>query len=101
MTGATPPGGVWVHVYEEDQGGGAVFRPQESDIPLSRRPRLAFELRPGGTATIWTGGADDRPSAVPARWTREGSVLVVRDGGGDERLRIVEQSPDKLFVTLR
>ena len=28
--------GTWVHVFEEDTPEGAVFRPEDADIPLSR-----------------------------------------------------------------
>jgi hypothetical protein len=90
---------VWVHVFEEDTADGAVFRPEDADIPLSRRPRERFELRPDGSAVLMMGGADDRPVEQPARWTEEGSQIVVTAGGA-VRLRIVEQSADRLIVQM-
>jgi hypothetical protein len=96
----TTPRGTWIHVFEEDSAAGAVFKREDADIPLSRRPRQRVELKPGGTATIWTGGADDRPAAETAKWTREGGDLVVRDSSGRILMRIVEQSGDRLVVKL-
>jgi hypothetical protein len=95
----TPPRGVWVHVFEEDGAAGAVFKPEHADIPLSRRPRERVEFRGGGAATIWKGGPDDRPAPIAARWTHEGEELIVREGGA-VRLRVIEQSPDRLLVRL-
>jgi len=95
-----PPRGVWVHVFEEDTAAGAVFRPENADIPLSRRPRERVEFRGGGAATIWKGGPDDRPAPIAARWTEDGDDLVVRDNGGIVCLRVIEQSPDRLLVKL-
>jgi len=95
-----PPRGVWVHVFEEDTAAGAVFRPENADIPLSRRPRERVEFRGGGAATIWKGGPDDRPAPIAARWTEGGDDLVVRDNGGIVRLKVIEQSPDRLLVKL-
>ena len=69
-------------------------------IPLSRRPRERVEFRGGGAATIWKGGPDDRPAPIAARWTQEDEALVVRDSGGSVRLRVIEQSPDRLLVKL-
>jgi hypothetical protein len=92
--------GVWVHVFEEDGAAGAVFKPENADIPLSRRPRERVEFRSGGAATIWKGGPDDRPAPIAARWTKEGGELVVRDSGGGVRLRVVEQAPERLLVEL-
>ena len=96
----TPPRGVWVHVFEEDTAAGAVFKPEDADIPLSRRPREQIEFRSGGAATLWTGGADDRPAAISARWTQGDDGLVVRDSDGTVRLRVLEQSADRLLVKL-
>jgi hypothetical protein len=95
-----PPRGVWVHVFEEDTAAAAVFRPENADIPLSRRPRERVEFRSGGAATIWKGGPDDRPAPIAARWTQEGDDLVVRDSGDVVRLRVTGQSPDRLLVKM-
>ena len=90
-------GGVWVHVFEEDDAAGAVFRPEQGDIPLSRRPRERFELRPDGTASWFTGGADDRFVERTGRWAEEGGRIVIRVGG-DVRLTICEWSPDRVVA---
>lgn len=95
-----PPRGVWVHVFEEDTAAGAVFRPENADIPLSRRPRERVEFRSGGAATIWKGGPDDRPAPIAAQWTDEADHLIVRDSGGIVRLKVIEQWPDRLLVRL-
>jgi hypothetical protein len=96
----TPPSGIWIHVFEEDTAAGAVFEPENAEIPLSRRPRERVEFRSGGAATIWKGGPDDRPAPIAARWTQEGDDLVVRDSSGAVRLRVIEQSPGRLTVKL-
>ena len=100
MSEPLPPSGVWVHVFEEDSAEGAVFKPEDADIPLSRRPRERVAFGPGGAATIWTGGPDDRPAPIAAKWTKEGEALVVRDNRGAVRMRIVEQSHDRLVAKL-
>ena len=92
-----PVTGVWVHVFEEDTAEGAVYRREDSDIPLSRRPRERLELRPGGVAVLSTGGPDDRPVGKAGRWKEEGGQIVVRAGGA-VRLRIVDRSADRLIV---
>ena len=89
---------IWVHVVEEDTAEGRVFKPEESDIPLSRRPRERFELGPGGAAALMTPGPNDRYIRHPARWAEEGGVIVIRDAGGSVRYRIIEQSADRLLV---
>ena len=89
---------TWVHVFEEDTGAGAVFRPETADIPLSRRPRERLRLYEDGTAAVLTGGPDDRPRSRPARWTREGDTLVVTGADGGVRLRVVGGSADRLIV---
>ena len=59
----------WVHVFEEDTPEGAVYRPEDDNIPLSRRPRERLELSADGTAKIITQGPDDRLIEKPATWT--------------------------------
>jgi hypothetical protein len=89
----------WVHVFEQDKGKDAVYRPADADIPPSRRPREHLVLHADGSATIRTGGPDDRLVARQAKWSRddEGQV-VVRDSGRAQALRIVDHSPDRLVV---
>jgi hypothetical protein len=88
----------WVHLYEEDTPAGEVYVPEEGPVPLSRRPRERLELNADGTATLSRGGADDRPAAHAARWTRDGQDIVIRAAAGGQPLRIVEASPARLLV---
>jgi hypothetical protein len=90
---------LWVHVFEEDTPRGAVFRPDDSDIALSRRPRERIELRDDGSARIWISGPDDRFAEHPANWRRERDMIVVRDAHGAE-LRILDQSAERLIVDI-
>lgn len=91
---------TWLHVFEEDTPAGAVFRPEDADIPLSRRPRQRFELNADGTAVLLMPGPDDRFVAQPATWQETAGGLVVRGASGDVRLTVVERSPDRLVVRL-
>lgn len=94
----------WVHVFEEDTAGGAVFRPDSEDIPLSRRPREQLELAEDGSARFFVAGPDDRLRPRKGRWHSEGDTVVVRLAATDQRggreLRIVSRSPDRLVVQL-
>jgi hypothetical protein len=90
---------TWVHVFEEDDAEGAVYRAEDdATIPLSRRPRTRLELRPDGSAHISVPGADDRGVKQPAAWTEENGSLVVREPGKAKRLRVVSHSPARLVV---
>ena len=92
----------WVHIFEEDTGGAAVYRPDTGDVPLSRRPRAQMTLSPDGTARVTVAGPDDRPIDTDAEWTREGDDLVVRAkagrGGADRVLRVSIEGPTRLVV---
>jgi hypothetical protein len=72
----------WVHVFEEDTADGDVYRPEDGDIPLSRRPRERIEFAPDGSARVFEGGPDDR--------------LVARQAA----VRIIDRSPDRLVVSI-
>jgi len=89
---------TWVHVFEEDTAEGAVYRPEDDDIPLSRRPRERLQLDPDGSARLLTAGADDRFVAQPATWTEEEGGMILRQPAGASKLRIVQQSPSQLLV---
>jgi hypothetical protein len=89
---------AWVHVFEEDTAEGAVYRPENADIPLSRRPRERLVLEPDGRATIYTQGPDDRYVEQPATWRDEGDALVIRARQGGPVLRVVERSPTRLVI---
>jgi hypothetical protein len=91
-------GVTWVHVFEEDTAEGAVYRREDDDIPLSRRPRERIQLQSDGTAQISVQGSDDRYVEQPATWSEEEGALVVRKGSGTPSLRLVTQSPSRLIV---
>jgi len=91
-------GTTWVHVFEADTADGAVYRPEDEDIPLSRRPRERIELRRNGSARLFLPGPDDRLVEQPATWREEGGALVVRTREGGAELRIVDRSPTRLVV---
>jgi hypothetical protein len=87
-----------VHVFEEDTAEGAVYRPEDGDIPLSRRPRERFELDSDGSARLFVQGPDDRYVEQKATWREEGGAMVIRARQGGTELRIIERSPTKLVV---
>ena len=91
---------TWVHVFEQDSPQGAVFRPEEADIPLSRRPRERISLQADGSARFLIPGPDDRFVEHPARWTLDGDTIVLRAGLGPPEMRIVEHSPERLLVEM-
>ena len=87
---------MWVHVGETDEG--AVYKPEDADIPLSRRPRERMALQADGSARLFLPGPDDRYVEVPATWTDDAGTVVVSARGGKTRLRIVAESPSQLVV---
>jgi hypothetical protein len=90
----------WVHVFEEDTPDGDVYRPEDADIPLSRRPRERIALHKDGSASVFSGGADDRLAEQTATWRKNDDGIVVRTSDGAE-IRIVDQSADRLVVKVR
>ena len=92
---------TWVHVFEEDTPQGAVFRPDDADIPLSRRPRERIALHENGSARLFMPGPDDRFVEQPAEWAIENDELVMRSKAGSPDVRIVQRSPDRLLVKIR
>ena len=104
MTGRGAPGDWlfttrWVHLHEEDTAAGAVYRPLEGEIPLSRRPREQFDLSPGGSARLFTGSPDDRLAERPATWREDAGTTGARTPGAAE-IRIIQRSPDRLVVKI-
>ena len=91
----------WVHVFEEDMPGRAVYRPDSLDIPLSRRPRRRLELSEDGGATLFTGGADDRFVAHRGAWRVEQDELALDfpDVNGGLHLRILEATATRLIAS--
>jgi hypothetical protein len=90
---------TWVHLFEEDTPQGAVYRPEEGSVPLSRRPRERFALTREGLARLFAPGAGDQFVEHPATWTMEGDEVVVHPRGPGAPFRIVERSPQRLLVT--
>jgi hypothetical protein len=97
----------WVHVFEEDTPEGAVYRPEDDDIPLSRRPRERLELSADGTAKIITQGPDDRLIEKPGTWTSGASGARETRGAAASSsasspssadVVIVKESPSRLIV---
>ena len=92
---------TWVHVFEEDTDRGAVYRPEDSDVPLSRRPRERLRVDPGGSARLFVSGPDDRLVEKSATWKDEGDALVIRASEGGTELRVIDRSPTRLVVQMR
>ncbi len=92
----------WVHAFEEDTEDGEVYRPEDADLPLSRRPRERLELSRDGSARVWLPSPDDRPRAQAATWSEESGELVVEakggGAGGGKEYRIVSRSVDRLVA---
>jgi len=89
----------WVHVYEEDTKDGAMYRPDTGPVPLSRRPREALILHADGSATVETGGPDDRSQGRPARWSATPTGIAVQTGGHPAQvLTITHATADSLIV---
>lgn len=88
----------WVHVFEEDANGGAVYRPDTGPIPLSRRPREALTLHADGSATLEKGGPDDRPQGQFARWSTTADGIAIRTGNQAPVLTITRATTDSLIV---
>ena len=89
-------GTQWVHAFEEDGADGAVYRPEDADLPLSRRPRERLALAADGSAELFVPGADDRPRPRDGTWREQGGEIVVATPAGD--YRVVSWSPDRLVV---
>lgn len=89
---------VWIHVFEQDTADGAVFLPEDADIPLSRRPRERFVLRADGSASWFTADAGDRPSAADAQWTIEDADVRLRDDRGRPILRLSDYSDPRRVI---
>ena len=92
---------TWVHVFEEDTPAGATYRPEESDIPLSRRPRERIVLESDGSAQILLPGPDDRFVEQAATWKTVGDSFVVRATNGKLELRVERSSRETLIVQTR
>jgi hypothetical protein len=91
----------WIHVFEEDSADGAVYRAEDTDVPLSRRPRERIELSSDGSARVFMPGPDDRLIEQAATWREVGDDIVIRAAsrrGGDKEYRVVQRSPGRLVI---
>ena len=88
---------IWVHVFEEDERGARVYRPDDADIPLSRRPREQLRLDANGTARLFVPAPDDRLREEHGTWSEEDEAIVI-EGPGGRTYRVVERSPERLVV---
>ena len=87
----------WAHVFEEDGPEGEVYRPDDAELPRSRRPRTRISFSPDGRALLLVGGPDDRLREVESRWREENGEITV-SGGGAPDLRVHVQSEGCLLV---
>ena len=87
----------WAHVFEEDGPEGAVYRPDDADLPRTRRPRMRMAFSPDGQARLLVAGPDDRLREVEAHWREEDGEITV-SGGGTPELRVHVQSERCLLV---
>jgi hypothetical protein len=92
---------TWVHAFEEDTEKGAVYRPEDSEVPLSRRPRERIRVEPGGAAVLFMPGPDDRYVEQSATWEETDNVILIRTRQEGDEVRIVERSPTRLVVRMR
>jgi hypothetical protein len=90
-----------VHVFEEDTAEGAVFRPEDGVIPLSRRPRERIKLEPDGKASVYLQGEDDRYVEQSAKWHDADGDRVIRTTDGHITIRIVQQSATRLVAQIQ
>ena len=98
--------GKWIHMFEEDTEQGAVYRRDQGEAPLSRRPRERLEIDEDGTARMLVGGPDDRLDAIPATWSEKEGEVIVRleqpksksESGAVREYRVVERSADRIVI---
>lgn len=90
----------WVHVFEEDGPEGAVYRPGDGELPLSRRPRERLSFSADGSATLVVCGPDDRLRPLAASWTETHGEVTLTTGsaGAAARTLRVRVKSGKLLV---
>ena len=102
MPGPSSVVGRWVHVFEEDDASGQVYRRVAGDLPLSRRPRERLELRDDGSAILRIGGPDDRPRERRGVWREEHDAIVLSLAAGPlgraSELRFVPAGDERLVL---
>lgn len=92
---------TWVHAFEEDAPDTAVYRPDTSDLPRSRRPRERLKLDADGSARLVVAAPDDRLQEIEARWTEEAGEITVTPetaAGSVKTLRLRVAAKDRLLV---
>jgi hypothetical protein len=89
----------WVHSYEEDSAGDAVYRPSGYDFPPARG-RRSFELRPDGTLVEAAPGPVDAPVETGGTWALEGETLLLHGREGDRALRIASVDDERLVLAV-
>jgi hypothetical protein len=89
---------TWVHVHEEDNEEGALYRPEDADIPLSRRPRERIRFHADGSACVLNAGPDDRHVEKPATWREESGAIILHESDSGRQRRVVRREPDRLTI---
>jgi hypothetical protein len=88
----------WLHSHEEDTGGEMVFRPHSYPFGPSRG-RTGFELKPDGSAFVLGPAPTDAPQEASGTWSVDDqNQLKLSGAGGDQVLKVVSSSPDKLVL---
>lgn len=95
--GTSPISGRWIHLFEEDSARGAVYVPETTDVPLSRRPREVLEFGADGRARVFRPSADDRLVSDTATWVLKGTDLRLESQDGATRHLRVE-SPTRIVL---
>jgi hypothetical protein len=86
----------WVHSFEEDHDGTAVYRPAEFPFPRARG-RRELEFRDDGTFVYGALGRGDAPEHHTGTWQDAGDGSVLGVAGG-RRLRATLADADRLEV---
>jgi hypothetical protein len=86
----------WVHSFEEDHDGIAVYRPVEFPFPRARG-RRELEFRDDGTFVYGAIGRGDAPEYDTGTWQDAGAGSVVCVAGA-RRLRATLADADRLEV---
>ena len=90
--------GHWLFSHEE--GGARVYRPRDTPLPPSRRPRDGFDIDEDGAFRAYTPGAADASHARDGRWTAAGARIEVAfvDGGPGSTFEVVDAAPGTLKI---
>jgi hypothetical protein len=89
--------GRWIHLYEEDSARGAVYVPEATDVPLSRRPREVLDFGADGRAREFRPSGDDRLVPDTVTWVLDGTDLRLASPDGATRHARLE-SPTRLVL---